>query len=112
MTTQTNHTGEAVHVKHSAKQYIIGYILSLVLTAIAFVLALGHAMSFKPLIIILMILAAFQILVQLFFFMHINESDGPPYHAIGLGLALLFAFAFALMSIWIMSFGYHAQLVS
>lgn len=112
MNTPSNHAGEAVHAKHSAKQYIVGYILSLVLTAIAFVLALGHGMSFKPLIIILMILAAFQILVQLFFFMHINESDGPPYHAIGLGLALLFAFAFAFMSIWIMSFGYHPQLVS
>lgn len=97
--TATNH-------KHSATQYIIGYLASLVLTAIAFILALTHSMSFSPLLVVMMILAALQILVQLFFFMHITESEGPPYHAIALGLGLAITFTIALLSIWILGFGY------
>ncbi|QQE77804.1 cytochrome o ubiquinol/quinol oxidase subunit IV [Alicyclobacillus sp. SO9] len=90
--------------KHKSGKYIVGYLLSLVLTGISFSLALTHSMSFQPLIVVLVILAAFQIVVQLFFFMHVTESDGPAYHAMGLVLGLFFTFAIAFMSVWIMGF--------
>lgn len=93
------------HRKHKAGKYVLGYVLSLVLTAVAFTLALNHAMKFQPLLVVLMILAAFQIIVQLFFFMHVTEGDGPPFHAALLILGMIFTFAIALMSIWIMGFG-------
>ncbi len=95
----------ASHGHHSPRLYIIGYISSIVLTAIAFGLALSHTMHFGPLLVVLMILAGLQIIVQLFFFMHVTESDGPPYHSIALVLGLFFTFAVAIMSVWIMSFG-------
>lgn len=90
--------------KHKAGQYIIGYVLSLILTAISFILALAAHLPLGPLVVILIILAGFQILVQLFFFMHITEGDGPPFHSVLLLLGLLFVFAIALMSVWIMAF--------
>jgi len=95
---------EPVHPGGLAK-YIIGYGLSLIFTAIAFWLALSHAMSIRPLIILLFVLAALQIGVQLFFFMHVTEGDGPPYHALLLLLGMIFTFAVAMMSMWIMAFG-------
>lgn len=95
---------EPVHPSGLGK-YIIGYGLSLIFTAIAFWLALSHAMSIRPLIILLFVLAALQIGVQLFFFMHVTEGDGPPYHALLLLLGMIFTFAVAMMSMWIMAFG-------
>lgn len=85
--------------------YLIGYLLSLVLTAAAFGLALTHSMHLDPLLIVLMILAGCQIVVQLYFFMHVTEGDGPPYHSAALLLGLVLTFAIALMSVWIMGFG-------
>lgn len=104
MSTQSG--SSRMHRKHM-QQYIVGYILSLVLTAIAFVLALASHMPIAPLIVILVILAGFQIFVQLYFFMHITEGDGLPYHSAALILGLIFTFAIALLSIWIM--GFHSQ---
>ncbi|MFD1677490.1 cytochrome o ubiquinol oxidase subunit IV [Alicyclobacillus fodiniaquatilis] len=91
--------------QHSPKLYIIGYLASLILSAISFLLALNTGMHVGLLVVILTVLAGLQIVVQLFFFMHITESDGPPYHAVLLVLGLIFTFAIALMSVWIMAFG-------
>lgn len=99
---QSTHAGGG-H-KHSATKYIIGYLSSLILTAIAFLLALTHSMRVGPLVVLLTVLAGLQIVVQLYFFMHITESDGPPYHAVFLLIGLMFTFAIALMSVWIMGF--------
>lgn len=90
--------------KHSATKYIIGYLASLVLTAIAFSLALTHAAAVPTLMLILIILAGMQIIVQLYFFMHVTEGDGPPFHAAALILGLVFTFAIVFMSVWIMGF--------
>ncbi|MBX5436433.1 MAG: cytochrome C oxidase subunit IV family protein [Alicyclobacillaceae bacterium] len=99
-----NGHAEAGEHRHSPAMYIVGYVLSLVLTAVAFWLALTHAMAIGPLMWVLMILAGLQIIVQLYFFMHVTEGDGPPFHSVALVLGLIFTFAIALMSIWIMSF--------
>jgi len=92
------------HPKHTATKYIFGYAASLVLTGIAFTLALTHSMRVGPLVVLLTMLAGLQIVVQLFFFMHVTEGDGPPFHAAFLLLGLVFTFAIALMSVWIMGF--------
>ncbi len=102
---------------HSTKRvwpvkYIIGYLASLALTAISFTLALTHSMHPKPLIVVLTLFAGLQIIVQLFFFMHVTEGDGPPYHSVFLALGLLFTFAIAIMSVWIMGFPAFSSQVS
>lgn len=92
------------HDEHSAKSYIIGYIISLVLTAIPVILTLSHAFSKIPLIVIGIIMAVLQIFVQLFFFMHIREGEGPKYHVMTLILGAVIVFAIVGASVWIMSF--------
>lgn len=88
----------------SPKMYIIGYILSLVLTVAAFGLALSHTMSFIPLSFTLIVLATLQIFVQLFFFMHVTESEGPSYHGMALLFGALFTIVIIAGSVWIMTF--------
>lgn len=84
--------------------HVIGYILSLVLTIIALVAGLNHMASLVALMTIILVLAAIQILVQLFFFMHITEKHGPRYNVITLIVAFTFTFAIIGGSIWIMAF--------
>lgn len=105
MTTQSENTQITPHNKHGAGKYVVGYLSSIALTAIAFGIALTRAMHSGPLLLVLIMLAGLQIIVQLFFFMHVTEGDGPPYHSVALILGLFFTFAIALMSVWIMGFG-------
>ena len=94
------------HNHHSPKQYIIGFILSIVLTIVALYLTENNVMSVGALIITILILAAAQVFVQLFFFMHINEKqdDGPAYNVMALILAAIFTIAIIGGSMWIMAF--------
>ena len=88
---------------------LIGFILSLVLTFAALWLGLAGVLSFGAVIVIMLILGCLQIAVQLYFFMHFSESDGPKYHIIGLSLGLFFAFCVIAGSIWIMTFNAQVQ---
>lgn len=89
---------------HSAGKYVLGYVASLVLTAIAFGLALTHALTASPLVLALLVLAGLQVLVQLFLFMHVTEGNGPAFHSVAILLGFVFTFAIVLMSMWIMTF--------
>lgn len=104
MTTQSGVAHTKGHTKHSPTKYIVGYLSSLILTAIAFITALTHSMHVGTLVVLLTVLAGMQIIVQLYFFMHVTEGDGPPFHSVFLLLGLIFTFAIALMSVWIMGF--------
>lgn len=83
---------------------VAGFALSLILTFASLWLGLSGMLSFTHVMIILMILACLQIVVQLVFFMHFLESDGPAYHVIGLVFGIIFTFAVVAGSIWIMTF--------
>jgi len=104
---QTN--GHAVatgtpHAKGFPWKHVIGYFLSLVLTFAALWLVLKSPLSVPMVLTSIVVLAIFQVFVQLLFFMHVNESHGPAYHT----LLLFFGFFTAIMvvggSIWIMGF--------
>ncbi|MBX6395029.1 MAG: cytochrome C oxidase subunit IV family protein [Alicyclobacillaceae bacterium] len=96
-----------MHERHGAGKYIAGYVISLVLTAVAFGLALTGVLPLGPLVWGLIVLAGLQVFVQLYFFMHVTEGDGPPFHSAALLLGFIFTFAVVLMSMWIMTF--HSQ---
>lgn len=84
--------------------HIIGYLLSLALTALAFEAVMHHAMKFGVLLFIILVLAMVQILVQLLFFMHVTERHGPRYHILAFAIAMFFVFVFVGSSLWIMTF--------
>ncbi|WP_369406147.1 cytochrome o ubiquinol oxidase subunit IV [Alicyclobacillus kakegawensis] len=85
--------------------HIIGFVISILLTLIALRLVLAHAMGPAGLFVTIMVLAVLQILVQLFFFMHILEGGGPRWHLWMLTLGFIFVFTIIAGSIWIMTFG-------
>ncbi|WP_245566427.1 cytochrome o ubiquinol oxidase subunit IV [Tuberibacillus calidus] len=93
---------------HVPMKNLVGFLLSLILTFAALGLGLAHVMSFGMVMFIILILAVLQIVVQLYFFMHFTESDGPRYHIIGLAIAVFFVICIIGGSIWAMTFNSQA----
>jgi cytochrome o ubiquinol oxidase subunit IV len=105
------HTSTAHEHPSFPWQYVIGFVLSLVLTIIPLWLVLGHVLTPTPLVIGILFCAVLQIFVQLFLFMHFTQGDGsgPAYQTILLAIGFFFTIVFVGCSIWIMSFNYQVQ---
>lgn len=86
------------------KEYVIGFILSIVLTIIPLVLVMNQMMSKTATIVTIMIMAVLQFVVQLVFFMHIREGEKPRYNVQTLILGLVLVFTIVAGSLWIMLF--------
>lgn len=86
------------------KEYVIGFILSIVLTIIPLVLVMNPILSKTATIVTIMIMAVLQFVVQLVFFMHIREGEKPRYNVQTLILGLVLVFTIVAGSLWIMLF--------
>ncbi|MFS0558154.1 cytochrome o ubiquinol oxidase subunit IV [Brevibacillus sp. 179-C9.3 HS] len=102
MAQHQNHGGHQGH--GSMKEYVIGFILSIVLTIIPLVLVMNQIMSKTATIVTIMIMAVLQFVVQLVFFMHIREGEKPRYNVQTLILGLVLVFTIVAGSLWIMLF--------
>lgn len=67
-----HHDGEAPHGSRSG--YWIGFLLSVVLTAIPFWLVMTRPMGDQAIALTIMAFAAVQIVVHMIFFLHMNRS--------------------------------------
>jgi cytochrome o ubiquinol oxidase operon protein cyoD len=100
-----SHDTHDSHEAHgSLKSYVIGFILSLVLTAIPLVVVLNHLMVGKAATVLLLGSAVLQFVVQLFYFMHLKEEGKPRYNLIVLILGLFIVLTIVAGSIWIMTY--------
>jgi len=98
------------HTERFPWKGIIGYIMSIILTAFSMWIVLGHVAQYGTALFIILGLAVLQIFVQLFMFMHVTESDdGPPWQVLGLLAGLLFVATIVGMSMWIMTFNGQAS---
>lgn len=99
------HENHGDHHNHgSLKSYVIGFILSIVLTIIPLVLVMNQMLEKTALVLTIMVMAILQFVVQLFFFMHIREGEKPRYNVQTLVLGLVIVFTIIAGSIWIMMF--------
>ena len=95
-----NHHHETFPWKH-----IVGYIISLVLTALAFGTALRLHLSTTMTLTIIVFLAVLQMLVQLFMFMHLTERiHGDTFQKIFIYTGVFFAAVVVVGTIWVMTF--------
>lgn len=100
--SQHEHHGD--HNHGSLKSYVIGFILSIVLTIIPLVLVMNNMLSKTALMVTIMVMAILQFVIQLFFFMHVREGEKPRYNVQTLILGLVIVFTIVAGSIWIMTF--------
>lgn len=84
------------------KSYIIGFILSILLTVIPYMIVVNHVASIDAIAIAIVALGILQLFVQLIFFLHLNTSSD------GRSTLLSFVFTFFILvilvagSLWIM----------
>nr|WP_308640106.1 cytochrome o ubiquinol oxidase subunit IV [Paenibacillus silvisoli] len=92
------------HAEHhgSLKEYVIGFVLSIILTIIPILAVMNHWFGKTATIIVLLATAVMQFAVQLLFFMHLREEKGPRYNLITLILGLIIVVVVIYGSIWIM----------
>lgn len=86
MSTETNHHAhhpahESAHDAHghgSMRDYVIGFVLSVILTVIPFWLVMGEVLESRVwTVALIMLLGAIQIVVHMVYFLHMNrKSEG------------------------------------
>ena len=100
--------------KASVNAYIVGFVLSLVLTLAAFSLAWRHIESGRSAYSMVFLMAALaglaitQLLVQLVFFLHLSRESKPRWNLSVLSFAALIVVILVFGSLWIMAnLDYH-----
>lgn len=92
------------HGEHGTiKAYVIGFILSLIFTAIPYYLVVNKVTSGNILLAIILGFAVLQMLVQMLFFVHLGRGPKPLYNVVFLGLTVVTIMVVVGGSIFIMN---------
>lgn len=88
--------------KYSAAPYITGFILSIILTLLAYWAVVGKAYEPGFIVAVIVGLAVLQLFVQLYFFLHLGEEMKPRWRLVTLGFGVLVVGIIVVGSLWIM----------
>lgn len=88
----------------TVKSYVIGFILSVILTAIPFGLTMAHMLPASSLIPVVVAIGVVQILVHLYFFLHMNTSSSQMWNNAAFTFTVLIVGILVIGSLWVM---YH-----
>ena len=86
----------------SAKSYMIGFILSVILTVIPFWMVMEGTASHQTILITVVAMAVIQIFVHLVYFLHMNTSSEERWNLIDLAFTALIIAIVVVGSLWIM----------
>lgn len=98
------HHNEETQPGHSTlKGYMIGFVLSVVLTAIPFWLVMANVIEGSGLTaLVILAFAAVQIFVHMIYFLHMSPKAEGGWNLLALIFALIFVFITLAGSIWVM----------
>lgn len=82
--------------------YLIGFALSVVLTVIPFVLVMIGTLPVKAVLFSIVAAAVIQILVHLYYFLHMNNSSDEAWNMVALVFTALIIAIIVVGSLWIM----------
>ncbi|WP_274364886.1 cytochrome o ubiquinol oxidase subunit IV [Paenibacillus thermotolerans] len=106
--TGTNH-GSKAQAHGSLKSYVIGFVLSIVLTVIPLVVVLGGMLNKTAATVLILVMAVLQFAVQLVFFMHLKEGEDSKWNMTALVLGGVILVTIVAGSIWIMMYNQVAH---
>ncbi|MGY4877174.1 cytochrome o ubiquinol oxidase subunit IV [Vreelandella aquamarina] len=86
----------------SVKSYVIGLLLSLVLTVIPFAVVMSGSLSLTTTVVVIAVTAVLQILVQLVMFMHMNTKADEGWNVMSFVFTLTILILVVGGSLWIM----------
>jgi len=98
-----SHSKELGGAQHgSVKTYMVGFILSIILTGIAFWIVMEGSASHATMLSVVLISAVVQIMVHLVCFLHMNTSSSERWNVVALAFTILIIAILVVGSIWIM----------
>jgi len=97
-----HHDDDHLHAHGSFKDYTIGFILSVILTAIPFWLVMTHAVSPGATKALIVAFAAVQFVVHMVYFLHMNSKSEGGWNMMALILTIILLFIVLSGSIWVM----------
>jgi cytochrome o ubiquinol oxidase operon protein cyoD len=83
--------------------YVTGYIFSIYLTITAWLLVRNHLLQKTPLLILIILLALAQFMVQIFFFLHLGRERKPRWRLIVFFGMVAIVLILVIGSLWIMT---------
>jgi len=100
---------ELAHAHHdgahgSVKSYLIGFVLSVVLTAVPFALTMLHLMPVATLVPVIIGIGVVQIVVHLVYFLHMNTASSHVWNNAAFVVALIIVLILIVGTLWVM---YH-----
>ncbi len=93
----------AAATEGSFRPYVSGFVLSIILTAIPFALVMRGMLPRPATVVVIFGFAIAQILVHLYYFLHLDFSPKSRWKLLSLLFALLIVILFVGGTIWIMS---------
>ncbi len=100
-----HHDTNAAGAAHgTTKQYVVGFILSIILTIIPFGMVMAGGFDRTLLVLTIAITAIAQVLVQLIFFLHMNTSSEQRWNLIAFIYTILTVATLVIGSVWIMNY--------
>jgi cytochrome o ubiquinol oxidase subunit IV len=95
----------------SLKSYIIGFLLSVLLTVLAFAMVMfGEGLSSGVILAFILCAAVLQILVHLHYFLHLDPSSAARWNVLALLCTFIIMILFIGGTLWIMS-NLHARMM-
>jgi cytochrome o ubiquinol oxidase subunit IV len=85
------------------RSYGIGFILSIILTVVAFGAVMSGALSLSAVLVTIFAAAIAQMLVHLYYFLHLNTSSSARWNLLAMIFTVLIIVLFVGGTIWIMS---------
>ncbi|MEM6303895.1 MAG: cytochrome o ubiquinol oxidase subunit IV [Pseudomonadota bacterium] len=103
MSVQSNDGHGAEHAHGSYRSYIIGFLLSVVLTVVPFWVVMGDVQVSLPwALVIIFSLGALQIMVHVFYFLHVTVQAEEGWQAMSLLFTAVLLVIILAGSIWVM----------
>ncbi|WP_075791395.1 cytochrome o ubiquinol oxidase subunit IV [Massilia putida] len=99
-----HHDDDHLHAHGSFKDYTIGFILSVILTAIPFWLVMTHQVAPGATKALIIGFAAVQFVVHMVYFLHMNSKSEGGWNMMAMLLTIILLFIVLTGSIWVM---YH-----
>ncbi|URJ32920.1 cytochrome o ubiquinol oxidase subunit IV [Candidatus Blochmannia vicinus] len=96
---------------YTHNSYLIGFVLSMILTIIPFFMVTYNIINKKILMNIIISCAVIQIFVHLIFFLHLGNTSHKVWNLISLMFTVFIVFILIFGSIWIMTHLHHNLMI-
>ena len=101
---EVDHLGHEGHNHGSFKSYMIGFVLSVILTAIPFALVMTGVLPTQTTALIVMAFAVVQIVVHMIYFLHMNSKSEGGWVMLAVIFTLIIVVISLVGTLWVM---YH-----